>query len=64
MEQHVKTGLDITALLVTAATLVKLLPYLAAAASLVWSLIRIYETRTVQGWISKARKRGVDKKTS
>lgn len=29
------------------------LPPLAALASLVWTLIRIYETRTVQAWVKR-----------
>ena len=33
------------------------LPAVAAAASLVWTLIRIYETKTMQGWVKKWRKR-------
>jgi hypothetical protein len=29
---------------------------LAALASLVWTGIRIYETKTVQGWVKRLRK--------
>ena len=29
------------------------LPALAAAASLIWTLIRIYETKTVQRWLKR-----------
>jgi hypothetical protein len=35
------------------ATLVGWFPHMAAAASLVWSLIRIYETKTVQSLIHR-----------
>jgi hypothetical protein len=32
-------------------SLVDMLPSIAASVSIVWGLIRIYETKTVQGWI-------------
>ena len=35
------------------ATLAGWLPAVAALASLIWSLIRIYETDTVQKWLGK-----------
>ena len=31
------------------------LPVAAAAASLIWTVIRIYETKTVQAWINKGK---------
>ena len=43
-------GLSITTVL---ASLMGYLPALAAGASLVWTLIRIYETKTVQRWLKK-----------
>lgn len=30
-----------------------MLPAIAAGLSIVWTIIRIYETRTVQGWLGK-----------
>ena len=37
------------------------LPPIAALISIVWGLIRIYETRTVQSWLgNKLRRRGRD----
>jgi hypothetical protein len=46
-------GLSITAAL---GALAAWLPPLAALASLVWTSIRIYETKTVQGWVKRLRK--------
>jgi hypothetical protein len=46
-------GLSITAAL---GALAAWLPPLAALASLIWTGIRIYETKTVQGWLRKWRK--------
>ena len=48
--KHVTDGLSI---LTVVGTLAEILPALAALFSLVWSLIRIYETETVQGWLGK-----------
>lgn len=44
----IKHGLDAASIGTALAALAGWLPHLAAAASLVWSLIRIYETKTVQ----------------
>lgn len=38
------------------ATLAGWLPALAALVTIVWTGIRIFETKTVQGWIKKWRK--------
>lgn len=39
------------------ATLAGWLPAIAALASLIWTAIRIYETKTVQGWLQRRRER-------
>ena len=57
MNEHTKAIVDASSLAVVAGTLIDWLPAVAALASLVWSLIRIYETKTVQNWIGKCRKR-------
>jgi len=36
------------------------LPPLSALAALVWSLIRIYETQTVQNWLASFKKKKED----
>lgn len=50
--KHVVDGLSLAAV---GAALAGWLPAAAAAASLVWTLIRIYETKTVQKWIGQAK---------
>lgn len=42
---------DVISLGMVAATLVGWLPSVAAVLAIVWTSIRIYETKTVQGWI-------------
>lgn len=56
MNEHAKTIVDLSSITVVLATLVEWLPAAAALASLIWSIIRIYETETVQRWIKKCRK--------
>lgn len=48
--RHVGDGLS---LVVVIGTLAQWLPSIAAAVSIVWGLIRIWETRTVQGWLGR-----------
>ncbi|MFZ6755749.1 hypothetical protein ACO0K9_00900 [Undibacterium sp. Ji50W] len=56
-DNHLPAWLDAISIGTIAATLAGWLPGMAALASLVWSLIRIYETKTVQGWIKRGKKR-------
>lgn len=53
MNDHSKTIIDAAAICSALGALLDYLPVIAAAASLAWTLIRIYETRTVQGWLGK-----------
>jgi len=46
--EAVKSGVDVIAVSATASALMGWLPPLAALATLVWTSIRIYETRTVR----------------
>ncbi len=57
MNEQAKLIADASSIAVVAGTLIDWLPAVAALASLVWSLIRIYETKTVQNWIGKWRER-------
>ena len=57
MNEQAKLIADASSIAVVAGTLIDWLPAVAALASLAWSLIRIYETKTVQNWIGKCRKR-------
>lgn len=50
---NIKHAVDAVSVSTTLAVLAGWLPYMAAFASLVWSCIRIYETKTVQGWLGR-----------
>jgi hypothetical protein len=50
--KHITDGLSIVTVI---GTLADILPALAALFSLVWSLIRIWETKTVQDWVSRKK---------
>ena len=52
--KHVVDGLS---LVTVVGTLTDLLPAVAALFTIVWTVIRIYETKTVQGWISRAKQK-------
>lgn len=41
-------------------TLAQVLPPLAALFTIIWTLIRIYETRTVQKWLGKNETQGTN----
>ena len=55
MNEHLKIGMDTLSVATVLASLAAWLPPAAAAASLVWTLIRIWETKTVQSWRSRRR---------
>ena len=46
---------DGTSITILAATLVEILPAAAALITIVWTSIRIYETKTVQKWLKGKR---------
>jgi len=50
--KHAVDGLSIVTVL---GTLAEILPALAALFSLVWSIIRIWETETVQNWLKRKK---------
>ena len=45
--------LDITSIGVLLGSLAEILPHVAAIFTIVWTCIRIYETKTVQKWLKK-----------
>jgi hypothetical protein len=56
MTEHHETAkhvIDALSILTVIGTLVDMLPSIAALISIVWSGIRIYETKTVQGWLGR-----------
>jgi hypothetical protein len=52
-DEATKLAGDAISLTVVGGTLMNLLPAAAAVFSIVWSIIRIYETKTVQKWLGK-----------
>ncbi len=52
--KHVVDGISLVTVI---GTLTDLLPAVAALFTIVWTVIRIYETKTVQGWISHAKRK-------
>ena len=52
MEEQAKVAVDVAAVTTTVSTLMGWLPAVAAALSIVWTVIRIAETDTVKGWFS------------
>jgi hypothetical protein len=52
--KHVVDGLS---LITVVGTLMDVLPTVAALFTIIWTSIRIYETKTVQGWINRAKRK-------
>lgn len=57
LSEDAKHALDAAGLVTMAAALAAWLPPLAALASLIWTVIRIYESRTVQQLLGRYRRR-------
>ena len=55
VNEHTKHIIDWTSIGIAFGSLVQLLPSIAAALSVVWTVIRIYETRTVQKWLGRSK---------
>ncbi len=45
--------LDVASVATMVGTLVNILPAISASLTIVWMVIRIYETKTVQGWFGR-----------
>tara|TARA_R110002126_G_scaffold3524_6_gene20225 strand:- start:8723 stop:8896 length:174 start_codon:yes stop_codon:yes gene_type:complete len=56
MNDQAKLLVDASSMTIVAGTLIEWLPAAAAGASLVWTLLRIYEMETFRKWIRKCRK--------
>lgn len=52
----VKAGTDVASAGILLGTIAQLLPHVAAVLTILWTLIRIYETDTVQGFVRRARR--------
>jgi len=55
MDEASKHIIDFASVLTVLGTLADMLPAIAAIFTIVWTGIRIYETKTVQGWIRKKK---------
>jgi hypothetical protein len=53
VNEHTKSVIDWTSIGIAFGSLMQLLPSIAAALSILWTVIRIYETKTVQNWIKR-----------
>ena len=53
IDESIKYVIDALSLVTVLGTLINMLPSIAAVFTIVWTAIRIYETKTVQGWIGK-----------
>jgi hypothetical protein len=53
VNEPVKHVVDALSIMTVLGTLMDILPAVAAILSIVWSLLRIYESKTVQGWLGK-----------
>ena len=48
-----KHAIDALSFITVLGTIVNILPAIAAVFTIIWTAIRIYETKTVQGWLGK-----------
>ena len=53
VSEPAKHVVDALSILTVLGTLVEMLPAIAALLSIIWSLLRIYESKTVQRWLGK-----------
>ncbi len=51
MDESTKQLLDATSIFTAVGTLLSWLPQIAALITIIWTGIRIYETKTVQAWL-------------
>lgn len=56
--EHAKHILDAVSILTVVGALVDILPSIAALITIVWTSIRIWETKTVQAWVQRKRNHG------
>lgn len=55
IDEHTKNVLDFTSIGVVLGSIMQILPAIASIFTIVWTGIRIYETRTVQSWLKKKK---------
>jgi len=52
-----KVATDAVSLTTVVAALLGALPHIAALFTLIWTVIRVYETKTIQDWLQRRRDR-------
>lgn len=62
MTDATKTAIDGLSISTILLSLLEKMPEIAALVALVWTLIRIYETHTIQRWLGKRERRSSDNK--
>lgn len=55
IDEHTKHLIDGVSVATVMGTLMSWLPAIAALFTIIWTAIRIYETKTVQGWLKKGK---------
>ena len=55
IDEHTKHLLDGVSVATVMGTLMSWLPAIAALFTIIWTIIRIYETKTIQGWLKKGK---------
>jgi hypothetical protein len=53
LNENIKYVIDALSLVTVLGTLMDMIPSIGAIFTIVWTAIRIYETKTVQGWLGK-----------
>jgi hypothetical protein len=56
LSESTKTAMDAASVVTVLGTLVEMLPSIAAAFTIVWTGIRIWETDTVRSWTGRGKK--------
>ena len=55
IDEHTKHLIDGVSVATVMGTLMSWLPAIAALFTIIWTAIRIYETKTIQGWLKKSK---------
>jgi len=55
MDETTKHAVDFASVFTAVGTLLSWLPHVAALFTIIWTGIRIYETKTVQAWLKQRR---------
>ena len=55
IDEHTKHLIDGVSVATVMGTLMSWLPAIAALFTIIWTAIRIYETKTLQGWLKRGK---------